>query len=44
MMLITFWALTANSALLSYASEVAPPKLDSFDWNKVGVSVLTCLL
>jgi len=44
MMLIIFLALIANSALLSEASDVAPPKLDDFDWNKVGITVLTCLL
>jgi len=44
MMLIIFVGLIANSALLSGACDVAPPKLDNFDWNKVGISVLTCLL
>ena len=44
MMLIVFVALIANSALLSDARGVAPPKADYFDWNKVGISVLTCLL
>jgi len=44
MLLISFVALIANSALLSDASKVGPPKLNNFDWNKVGISVLTCLL
>jgi hypothetical protein len=44
MLLIVFVALIANSALLSDAFDVVPPKLDDFDWNKVGISVLTCLL
>jgi len=45
MMLIIFLALIANSALLSDANDAAPPtKLDTFDWNKVGISFLKCLL
>jgi hypothetical protein len=44
MLLIIFLALIANSALLSDASEVGPPKLDNFDWNKVGISLLKFLL
>jgi len=44
MLLIVFVALIANSALVSGAINVVPPKLDDFDWNKVGISVLTCLL
>jgi len=44
MLLIIFLTLIANSALLSDASDVAPPKLNNFDWNQVGISVLTCLL
>jgi len=44
MLLIIIVALIANSALLSDACELGPPKLDNFDWKKVGISVLTCLL
>ena len=44
MLLIIFVALIANSALLSDGRFVPSPKLDNFDWSKVGVSVLTCLL
>jgi len=44
MMLIIFVALIANSALVFGGFNVVPPKLDDFDWNKVGVRVLTCLL
>ena len=43
MMLIIFVALIANSALLSDARGVAPQIVVDFDWNKVGISVLTCL-
>ena len=44
MMLIIFVALIVNSALLTDARGVAPQHVVDFDWNKVGVSVLTCLL
>ena len=44
MMLIIFLALIGNSALLSDASDVGPPKLNNFDWDLVGISVLSCIL
>jgi len=44
MMLIIFVALIANSALLYDARVVPSPKLDNFDWSKVDITVLTCLL
>jgi len=44
MLLISFVALIANSALLSDASDLGSPKLNNFDWDLVGIGVLTCLL
>jgi len=44
MLLIIFLALIANSALFVGTCYVGTPTLNNFDWNKVGISVLTCLL
>jgi hypothetical protein len=44
MMLIVFVALIANSALVSGQCKLERPKLNNFDWDLVGISVLTCLL
>jgi hypothetical protein len=41
MLLIVFWGLIANSALLSGACNVGLPTLKNFDWNKFGIGVLT---
>jgi len=44
MLLIIFVALIANSALLSDACKLGRPTLKNFDWDRVGISVLTRLL
>jgi len=44
MLLIIFLGLMVNSALVSGACDLGPPKLDNFKWSKVGISVLTCIL
>jgi len=44
MLLIIFLALIANSALVSGDCDLGTPKLNNFDWNKVGIIVLTRLL
>ena len=44
MLLIMFLGLMANSALVSGACDLGPPKLNNFDWGLVGISQLICLL
>ena len=43
MLLIIFVALIANSALISGHCRLGRPKLDDFDYDKVGISLLKCL-
>jgi len=44
MLLIVFFGLIANVALLSGECDFGILKLKDFDWNKVGVSVFTRFL
>ena len=44
MLLIIFLGLIANSASLSGACDVGPPKLNNFDWIRVGIGVLSRVL
>jgi len=44
MLLIIFLVLMANSALVSGACDVGPPNLTNFNYTKVRIAVLTCLL
>jgi len=44
MLLIIFLGLMANSALVSGACNLGPPKLNNFDWDLVGINVLIWIL
>ena len=44
MLLIIFLGLMANSALVSGACNLGPPKLKNFDWDLVGINVLIWIL
>ena len=44
MLLIVFLGLIANLVLVLGDCNIGPPTLDDFDWSRVGICVLTCLL
>jgi hypothetical protein len=44
MLLIISLVLIANSVLDSDACTIGHPKLTNFDWNRVGIGLMTCLL
>jgi len=44
MLLMIFWGLIATLTSVSGNCDVANPQLNDFDWTKVGISVLKCLL
>jgi len=44
MQLIIFLALIVNSALFAAACDLGIPTLNNFEYNKVGISVLRCVL
>jgi hypothetical protein len=44
MLLIIVLGLIAKLALVSWACENETSPLTDFDWSRVGISVLTCLL
>jgi len=44
MLLIVFFGLIANLALVSGDCDLGTPTLYDFDYSRVGICVLTCLL
>jgi hypothetical protein len=44
MLLIIFLDLIANLAFVCSGCDIGTSEVDDFDWNKVGISVLTGLL
>ena len=44
MLLIVFLGLITNLVLVSGDCNFGPPTLNDFDWSRVGICVLTCLL
>jgi hypothetical protein len=44
MLLIIFFGLIDKLALVTGYCDIGPLQFNDFDWTKVGINVLTCLL